>query len=171
MDITTRTARNAADRDAALKVRRLVFIEEQRVPEDIERDAYDATAVHVVAEVDGRVVATGRLVTEGARGRIGRMAVLPGYRRQGIAGRVLQALEDEARRLGMAHVALHAQSYVQALYARHGYRVDGSPFVEAGITHVSMVKTLGPAAPDAGARVSCPGHHEAHQHAGGHAWR
>lgn len=174
MDIAIRTvrsqdaARNAADRDAAFEVRRRVFIEEQRVPEDIERDSHDATAVHAVAEIHpgGRVVATGRLVVDHAasRGRIGRMAVLPGYRRQGIASRVLLALEDEARRLGLADVELHAQSYVQALYAKHGYAVDGAPFMEAGIPHVTMVKTLQPGAPAARARPNT------HQHAGGPAW-
>ena len=45
-----------------LELRREVFIVEQNVPEDVERDAYDATATHVVALLDGNVVGVLRIL-------------------------------------------------------------------------------------------------------------
>ena len=46
----------------ALAIREVVFIEEQHVPEGIERDAEDARAFHVLAFQGGHAVGTGRLV-------------------------------------------------------------------------------------------------------------
>ena len=44
-----RVAEDPADREACFAVRKEVFVGEQGVPEDIEYDAYDAGAVHVLA--------------------------------------------------------------------------------------------------------------------------
>ena len=46
----------------ALDVRRQAFIVEQNVPETVERDAYDAEAVHLVGVDNGDVVGTLRIV-------------------------------------------------------------------------------------------------------------
>jgi len=127
----------------AAAVRRRVFVEEQGVPLQEEYDAYDAVAVHAVALVDGQVIATGRLFTdEGGEAHIGRMAVDEKWRRVGIGGRVLRALEDEARRHNIQRAVLHAQTYVRQFYAVHGYTAKGPLFMEAGIEHIAMEKAL-----------------------------
>ena len=140
-DIVVRVASGEDDVAGAFAVRREVFIVEQGVPPELERDEADDSAVHVVARDGAAVVGTARLTRDG-EARIGRVAVLPAWRRRGIAGLLLAALEAEARRLGIAEVGLHSQTYVQALYERHGYAVTGPGFVEAGIDHVPMVKRL-----------------------------
>ena len=140
--IEVRIVAGDEDWQAALAVRREVFIVEQGVPAEIEQDDSDATAIHVVASCDGEIVGTARL-TRDDETRIGRVAVLPPRRRRGIAGLMLAALEAEARRLGLSEVSLHSQSYVQSLYGKLGYEVTGPPFVEAGIDHVPMSKRLG----------------------------
>lgn len=147
MTYTTRIAHTEADVDAALEVRRIVFVEGQGVGYEIERDGLDDEAVHAVVELEGQIVGAGRMVPQpsgdgGTVARIGRMAVLLGHRRQGMATAVLRALEEEAKRRGWTSVELHAQSYVHRLYARAGYRVVGEPFMEAEIEHVTMVKAL-----------------------------
>ena len=139
--IEVRLAASAADMAGALAVRLAVFVVEQRVPEELERDDDDAGAVHAVACDGASVVGTARLTRDG-EARIGRVAVLPAWRRRGVAGLLLAALEAEAQRLGMAEVSLHSQTYVQALYERHGYAVTGPGFMEAGIAHVPMTKRL-----------------------------
>lgn len=125
----------------ALRVR--VFVQEQGVPLEEEFDEHDASALHAVALADGRVVGTGRLyrLAPGLH-QIGRMAVEPGLRRRGIGGRVLEFLEECARRQGASQVILHAQTYVLAFYLRHGYVAEGKPFMEVGIQHIRMAKPL-----------------------------
>ena len=138
-----RVASSEADMQGAFAVRHEVFIVEQGVPPELERDEADDGAVHVVASDGMAVIGTARLTRDG-EARIGRVAVLPAWRRRGVAGLLLGALEAEAQRLGIEEVSLHSQTYVQALYERHGYAVTGPGFVEAGIDHVPMAKRLRP---------------------------
>ncbi|MBL8919972.1 MAG: GNAT family N-acetyltransferase [Myxococcaceae bacterium] len=134
----------------ALAIREIVFIEEQSVPEGLERDAEDANAYHVLAMEGGHAIGTGRLVelstppagTHGTWGRIGRMAVLSSHRKSGIGARLLVALEAEARRRGFTGIMLHAQLSAMEFYKRHGYAADGAVFEEAGMPHLEMKKSL-----------------------------
>jgi len=138
------------DLASALAIREIVFIEEQRVPESLERDAEDAKAFHVLAYDGKHAIGTGRLVTlsqppTGERGRwgqIGRMAVLATWRRRGVGRMLLRNLEEEAKRRKLEGIVLHAQLYAQDFYRALGYH-DASPiFDEAGIPHVEMRKPL-----------------------------
>ena len=49
-------------------IRTTVFIEEQQVPEDMEWDEYDKTCVHVLATINNKPIATGRLLETGQIG-------------------------------------------------------------------------------------------------------
>jgi predicted GNAT family N-acyltransferase len=130
----------------ALAVRRRVFIEEQGVPEDIEIDQHDVLprrdiersgAQHILAMLDGRPVATGRLVLGDVDGRphIGRVAVLPEYRGRGFGRAVMAGLHDLARKRGATAVTLAAQLHAIGFYQKLGYSVRGEVFLDAGIEH------------------------------------
>ena len=127
----------------AQPVRTAVFVEEQRIPAELEYDVADAEAVHAVAANRlGRVLATGRLLAadEPRTGRIGRMAVHRALRGSGVGRQVLEALAGAARARGDVQVMLHAQQSAIGFYERAGFRPRGEPFVEAGIRHLEMVR-------------------------------
>lgn len=128
----------------AQRLRTAVFVEEQRIPKELEWDAADATAVHAVAYNRlGRPLATGRLLAhEPGTSKIGRMAVDRTLRGGRLGRDVLQALTETARERGDAEVVLHAQRSAEGFYARLGYTVLGEPFEEANIPHVTMFKRL-----------------------------
>ena len=123
----------------AAPIRFEVFVEEQRVPAEMELDEFDALSCHALALVDGRPVGTGRLLPDG---HIGRMAVLPGWRGHGVGAALLQALIAEAARRGLREVALNAQTHALAFYRRHGFEAVGEVFMEAGIPHRAMRRTV-----------------------------
>ncbi len=150
-DITLKLAQTESERLRAYAIRVQVFVLEQGVPLTEEMDSEDPTATHTIAYLGGVAVGTGRLVytkpsgtldPQGGEARIGRMAVLRAWRRKGLGGRILKALEDAAREKGACRVALHAQTYVKEFYSSHGYVAEGVPFVEVGIEHLLMCKTL-----------------------------
>jgi len=121
-------------------VRHEVFVHEQGVPAALERDALDPVCTHVLArDGQGTPIGTGRLAPDG---RIGRMAVLPGWRSQRVGQALLQALVDAAAAAGLDSVHLHAQLPARGFYAREGFLPEGETFVEAGIIHQQMRRRL-----------------------------
>ena len=123
----------------AAPIRFTVFVEEQRVPREIELDEMDEQSVHAVAFENQLPVATGRLLPDG---HIGRMAVLLPWRNRGIGGRILKALMDEARRRGHREVALAAQVRAIPFYRAHGFAEEGGEYMDAGIPHRDMRRRL-----------------------------
>jgi len=125
-----------ADRDALHAIRKSVFVDEQRVPEELEWDGIDVHCRHALAcALDGSPIGTGRLLPDG---HIGRMAVLTSWRRRGVGSAILTFLIQLARRNGFETVRLHAQTHALGFYARHGFAASGEEFMEAGIPHRMM---------------------------------
>lgn len=141
-----------ADMAEVFALRHEVFVVGQGVPEDLERDDIDALCDHAVARADGVVIGTGRLVpgtvsvdnvlTPGPVSTIGRMAVAPSARDQGVGALLLALLEQRARERGVGTVELHAQVGARRFYDRAGYTPIGEVYLEAGIEHLSMQKAL-----------------------------
>jgi predicted GNAT family N-acyltransferase len=132
--------------EEALAIRMRVFVEEQSVPLDLEIDEHDRddpAARHALVRVAGRAVATGRYYLLDADAvQIGRLAVLAGWRGQGVGARLLDALLDEARRGGFGRASLDAQTQALDFYRKAGFAEEGETFFDAGILHQRMTRTL-----------------------------
>jgi YbgC/YbaW family acyl-CoA thioester hydrolase len=128
----------------AQRIRTEVFVQEQRIPQELEWDAADATALHAVAyNRMGEAVATGRLLPHGPGVvKIGRMAVNRVLRGGQVGRQVLHALMEAAAERGEREVTLHAQRSAEGFYRRLGFEQRGEPFEEAGIAHVEMFTRL-----------------------------
>ena len=139
-EFTVRRADWRQDHDALAAVRRTVFIDEQRVPEEMEWDAHDAVSMHWLAEdAAGRAIGCARLLPDG---HIGRMAVLATWRGRGVGRALLAAVLDWARARGHTQVALSAQTHAMDFYRRAGFETVGDVYDEAGIPHIAMQKRL-----------------------------
>lgn len=116
-------------------IRQRVFIEEQGVPEALEWDADDHTAVHFLIRTEIEPLGTARLLDDG---HIGRVAILPAWRGKGLGERLMREVMAYAQTLGMTELQLSAQVQAQGLYQRLGFVVSSEPYMEAGILHVAM---------------------------------
>jgi predicted GNAT family N-acyltransferase len=123
----------------AAPIRTAVFVEEQRVPAELEMDDKDARCVHAVAFDGERAIGTGRLLPDG---HIGRMAVLKAFRGKGVGGEILEALVGAARRRGEREIVLSAQTHALAFYRAHGFEAFGTEYEEAGLPHQDMRRAL-----------------------------
>ena len=124
----------------ACEVREAVFVDEQKVPREIELDEHDQNCRHVVArDGDGTAIGTGRLLPNG---NIGRMAVLADWRGKGVGRAMLERLLEEAAQRNVRHLALHAQTQAGGFYRRFGFVEEGPEFMEAGIPHRTMVRAV-----------------------------
>ena len=139
-----RIATDQTERADALAVRKRVFVDEQGVPMDLERDDHDAEAVHFVGYADGgEAVGAARLRRVGAAtGKVERVAVRADRRGEGWGRRLMASVEATAADRGLAELTMHAQSDVVEFYRRLGYEAEGEEFEEAGIPHRTMHKTL-----------------------------
>ena len=128
----------------AAPLRTEVFVNEQKVPVDMEWDADDSTALHcVLVNRMGMALATGRLLRHAPGvARIGRMAVRKTLRGSALGTRVLHALVDEARARGDRQVVLHAQCSAEMFYQRAGFEAHGAVFEDAGIAHIEMARNV-----------------------------
>jgi len=128
------------------EIRRIVFIEEQSVPAELEWDGLDEGAEHFVAfassDHDARALGTARLrfVAEAAKAE--RVAVLASARELGLGRLLMEAIESRVRDRFLTRIRLNAQVAVVPFYERLGYRGEGEVFVEAGIEHLAMSKSL-----------------------------
>jgi len=125
--------------EIATEIRRVVFIEEQRVPQEEEWDGRDDACVHFLALLEGRPVGTARLLPDA---HIGRVAVLAEARGLGIGVALMRATIDAARRLDHPIVELAAQTHALPFYERLGFQAFGDEFLEAGIPHRNMRLSL-----------------------------
>lgn len=131
------------DKSDAFCVRQRVFVEEQRVPMELEIDEYEDEATHFVAYIDGEPVGTARLRwKDHLTAKAERVAVMKPYRGNGIGKLLMQALEEEARRKNATSIQLHAQIQAQRFYERLGYKAYGDLFFDADIKHIAMKKTF-----------------------------
>jgi putative N-acetyltransferase (TIGR04045 family) len=145
-ELEVRWADSDEELAGALELREEVFCREQGVPREEEIDGRDGEALHVVAldPVGGTVLGTLRVLIEGPRAKIGRVAVRRPHRRAGIASRMLALALVRARSAGCEEARLAAQTQARSVYQRVGFEVCSEPFEEAGIAHVWMRIALEP---------------------------
>jgi predicted GNAT family N-acyltransferase len=118
-----------------------VFVREQGVPNEIELDADDPTAIHLIAFAGARAVGTARIVFRQRSAKIGRMAVLKSHRMRGVGRQLLKRAVTVARRRRPKTIYLHAQVGVIGFYEKMGFESRGPVFEEAGIAHRKMILT------------------------------
>jgi len=137
-------AQNKQELDDAFKIRRIVFVHEQQVPEDIEIDEYENESDHfVVYDSSLRPLGAGRLRQIGnQQAKVERICIAKEFRGQGLGDQMMKKIEEVAKEKGINTLYLHAQDHAEGFYQRLGYQTISEPFDEAGIIHIKMKKEL-----------------------------
>ena len=137
---TVRLAKSQQERQCAYHIRRAVFIAEQNVPEDLERDEYDENgAVHFLGLENGEACAAGRFVLTGDKAKIGRVCVLRARRGKGYGRILMEAIMAHLKGLeSVKTIVLNAQKDATIFYENLGFEAQGEEFMEAGIPHTHM---------------------------------
>ncbi|MCT8158778.1 GNAT family N-acetyltransferase [Pseudoruegeria sp. SHC-113] len=138
------TIARTEDLAACHALRRVVFIDEQNVPEDLEMDDLDDVAVHVLATTeDGTPVGTARLLFVGTTGKIGRVCVVKEHRGTGLGADLIRQCITLLRETdGLTRAKLGAQAHALGFYEKLGFTVCGPEYMDANIPHFDMDMTL-----------------------------
>jgi len=121
------------------QVRNEVFIDEQKVPENIEIDGLDPGAKHVLVLDADIAIGTGRMLPDG---HFGRIAVKKQYRGRGIGKSIMRKLICIAKDLHLSEVWLSSQYHARGFYQKFGFIENGDIYQEASIDHIKMKKKL-----------------------------
>ncbi|KAA1076449.1 hypothetical protein PGT21_007630 [Puccinia graminis f. sp. tritici] len=146
--------------DVCRKIRIQVFVTEQGFDLGDEFDELDQTSVHVLFSLSIRPNEhIGTLRYDPKKAKIGRIALLPPYRRLGIGKQMMLSFErqlvDGLSLIDQApsslldsstptQIRLHSQIPVIGFYSTIGYQPVGPTFIEDGAPHQLMVKQLVP---------------------------
>ena len=90
--------------------------------------------------MDGKVVATCRIMPTEKKAKLGRMAVLKEYRNQKIASSLIQYVESQRNDIGFQTLQLGAQLQAIPFYESCGFHCYGDIFLDANIEHRMMEK-------------------------------
>lgn len=130
------------DFEACMAIRREVFVVEQNVPEELELDEHDETAVHLLLTSYELPIGTARLLIDGNHGKIGRVAILASQRGNGAGAVLMRGALDELRQRGVREVKLGSQVYAMGFYEKLGFVAYGPEYDDAGIPHRDMTLSL-----------------------------
>jgi len=122
-------------------IRYAVFVEEQKVPENLEIDDRDPLCYHLILKLDKKTIATARIDLE-KKGKIGRLAILKNFRRQGYGTLIIKNLEKIASDNDLKSVWLNAQKNSLSFYQKLNYHIVSEEFMEANIPHLTMLKNI-----------------------------
>jgi len=137
IEVKAATRNNSGLCDTIFEIRRLVFVEEQKVSRDEEFDSFEESSVHYLGTINGIAAGTARWrITENGI-KLERFAVLKEFRKQGVAAAVLKRVVGDIRGAGVK-IYLNAQIISVAFYEKYGFAKEGEMFSEANIDHYRM---------------------------------
>ncbi len=131
---------NVLELQKALKIRQIVFVQEQNCPPEIEWE-FDDEATHFLALLNQQPCGACRWRKTDAGYKLERFAVLKTFRGQGV-GRALIATVLDDLPANADYIYLNSQLDAMSLYAKFGFVAEGAKFEEAGIQHFKMVKKV-----------------------------
>lgn len=139
----TKVVQTPKEQEDAFFIRKVVFVEEQHVPTDLEYDEFERTAIHFVTYDEDKPVGAGRLRFVDGVAKVERICILPSYRGKSVGRRLMETIEQEAHKQGYNTFKLNAQVQAMPFYEKLGYtNISQETFMDAGIPHVEMRKSV-----------------------------
>lgn len=138
-NLNVRLIKNKKELDKVHKIREIVFIEEQKVPKELEYDEYESSSTHIIAFYDEKAIGAGRIrIKKDNRIKLERIAVLKEYRGKNVGKAIMDFMVNYSKKKIPKEIYLHGQFYAIKFYEKCGFKVRGKPFGEAGIEHIEM---------------------------------
>ncbi len=126
---------------AMLALRTSIFVVEQGCPYQ-EADHKDPLSWHLEGTLHGQLIAGMRLVPPGVsydEASIGRVVVMPEYRREGLGGKLMLRGIAAAKALWPGGIRISGQGYLEDFYKTLGFVTVRGPYLEDDIPHFEML--------------------------------
>ena len=107
----------------AFKVRKVVFVDEQKVPPEEEIDQYEDEATHfLLLDDQGSPSGAGRFRILDGIGKVERICVLADKREKGAGAAIMGKIEEFAKQHPVTRLKLNAQVTAIPFYEKLGYQ-------------------------------------------------
>ncbi|MCP1491021.1 GNAT family N-acetyltransferase [Peribacillus frigoritolerans] len=136
-------AENSQELENAYMIRRKVFVQEQNVPLEEEIDEYEKDSTHfVLYDEQHQPIGAGRFRIIDNIGKVQRICVLSSGRKNGAGAMIMNAIEEYAIQQEVPQLKLDSQVHAIPFYSKLGYEIVSDEFMDAGIPHKTMKKTI-----------------------------
>ncbi|MCK5847033.1 MAG: GNAT family N-acetyltransferase [Bacteroidales bacterium] len=120
----------------AMEIRMKVFVDEQKVPAEIEWE-YEDECTHFLIYYKRKPVGTARYFIKGDNIKFERFAFLKEMRGKGYGRDMMRYMLTDVK-LMQKNIILNSQEYAVGFYKLSGFIVCGEKFMEGGIPHYPM---------------------------------
>jgi len=110
------------EKEAAYKLRKLVFADEQGIPANLDQDGKDNLATHFIGINNKEISVTGRLYIEEKQGHLSRIAVHPNYRGKGLGKKIVELLIEKAIQEDLTGLFLYPHAHLEKFYKSFGFK-------------------------------------------------
>lgn len=124
------------------KIRKLVFIDEQNISFQDEFDLLDDEYDVYLYYVNNIATSTLRCKKIDSYLKVGRVATLAPYRRQGQASELMKKMIEIAKIKNCDYIYVEAQISATSFYESLGYTAYGEVFLDANIPHKKMILNI-----------------------------
>lgn len=138
MHLSFKIAENVDDKDICFKLRESVFIQEQNVPVDMERDEDDERATHFILFNDCTPIGVGRIVDNKSTAIVGRVGILSEFRGKGAGLFLMMEIIGYCKQQGFQKIILGAQEHALGFYEKLGFKICSDKYMDANIPHFKM---------------------------------
>jgi radical SAM protein (TIGR04043 family)/putative N-acetyltransferase (TIGR04045 family) len=143
-EIICHPARTEEERAEAFCIRQAVFVEEQGLFVQSDRDENDDQSVHLLARLGSRIVGTVRVFPNGSGESWigGRLAILKDQRKSGAGELLVRAAVDLVKQQGCRHFTAYIQEENVPFFSRLGWKSLGEVFSYHNRPHQKMEADL-----------------------------
>ena len=138
-------SRTHEERNKAFSIRESVFVLEQKLFEQTDRDANDEHAIHLVVKLDNQIIGTVRVYpsqTGNGNWIGGRLAVRKGFRATGAGERLVREAVEAVKKKGCHHFTAHIQEKNVRFFQQLGWKSVGPLKTYFGQPHQLMEANL-----------------------------
>ncbi|MEI8129142.1 MAG: GNAT family N-acetyltransferase [bacterium] len=129
---------NIDDMDICYKLREKVFIEEQNVPRERERDEEDNLSVHFLIFDNNTSIGTARILPKNGDAVIGRLCILKEHRGKNAGMILMKEIIEYCKKQSFEKILLGSQEHAIGFYSKLGFEVCSGRYIDANIAHYKM---------------------------------
>ena len=137
MEVNVKIVENDKEKELVLSIRRIVFIQELNIPENMEINENEESAKYVLANIESEYVGTARWRYTDLGIKLERFAVLSEYRSYGVGTAMTKFILNQLDHSKLIY--LNAQESAISFYEKLGFDSMGPRFDEVGIPHQKMI--------------------------------